>query len=272
VIVDGYIELTAWQVAIAASLVLVNGAISIALRLGLERSLALASVRMVVQLLLIGYVLRWVFRSDSATAVVTLAIAMTFIAGIFAVRRTERRFPGVYLASSVSVLVSSWTVTAFGIVAVLNKADTWYEPQYTIPILGMILGNTLTGISLGLGRLEDDLVAHRDLVESSLSLGATSWEAARGPVREAVRTGMIPMINSMMVTGIVSLPGMMTGQLLSGVNPLEAVKYQIVIMFLITSGTALGTVGVVLLSYRRLFNRMHQFQSQLIAPAKNSGR
>jgi putative ABC transport system permease protein len=189
---------------------------------------------------------------------------MTFIAGIAAVRRTERRFPGVYLASSVSILVSSWTVTAFGIMAVLNKADAWYEPQYTIPILGMILGNTLTGISLGLGRLEDDLVVRRDLVEMSLALGATSWEAARGPVRQAVRTGMIPTINSMMVTGIVSLPGMMTGQLLSGVSPLEAVKYQIVIMFLIASGTALGTVGVALLSFRCLFNRQHQFQSHLL--------
>lgn len=271
-IVDGYIELTAWQVAIAASLVLVNGAVSIALRLGLERSLALASLRMVVQLLLIGYVLRWVFQANSITAVLALAIIMTLIAGVAAVRRTERRFPGVYLASSLSVFASAWIVTAFGIVGVLNKGDTWYEPQYTIPILGMILGNTLTGISLGLGRLEDELVVHRDLVEMSLALGATSWEAARGPVRQAVRTGMIPMINSMMVTGIVSLPGMMTGQLLSGVSPIEAVKYQIVIMFLIASGTALGTVGVVLLSFRSLFNRRHQFQSNLLVRAGNAIR
>ncbi len=263
---DGYVELSAWQVAIAASLVLVNGIVSVVLRLGLERSLLLASVRMVVQLLLIGYVLRWVFQSNSVAPVLVLAITMTIIAGISAVRRTERRYPGVYLASSVSVLVSAWLVTAFGIGVVLQKADTWYEPQYTIPILGMILGNTLNGISLGLNRLEDELVVRRDTVEMSLALGATSWEAARGPVRQAVRTGMIPMINSMMITGIVSLPGMMTGQLLSGIDPLDAVKYQIVILFLIASGTALGTVGVVLLSFRRLFNRYHQFQSNLLVP------
>ncbi|MBI3838810.1 MAG: iron export ABC transporter permease subunit FetB [Planctomycetia bacterium] len=265
--VDGYIELKAWQVAIAASLVLLNAAISLGLQLGLGRSLVVASMRMVVQLLLIGYVLRWVFQSDSVLTVLALAVIMTIIAGVAAVRRTERRYPGVYWASSVSVLVSSWLVTSFGIAAVLQKADTWYEPQYAIPILGMILGNTLNGISLGLNRLEDELVVHRNLVEMSLTLGATSWEAARGPVRQAVRTGMIPMINSMMVTGIVSLPGMMTGQLLSGVSPLQAVKYQIVIMFLIASGTALGTVGVVLLSFRRLFNRNHQFQSGLLTAA-----
>jgi UDP-glucose/iron transport system permease protein len=262
--VDGYLELSAWQVAIAASLVFVNGGLSIVLGLGLERSLGIASVRMVVQLLLIGYVLRWVFQSASILSVLALAVTMTMIAGVSAVRRTERRFPGIYVASSVSVLVSSWLVTCFGIVAVLQKAETWYEPQYTIPILGMVLGNTLTGISLGLNRLEDELAVGRDRLEISLALGATSWEAAREPIRHAVRTGMIPIINSMMVTGIVSLPGMTTGQLLSGVSPLQAVKYQIVILFLIATGTALGTVGVVLLSFRRLFNRFHQFQSHLL--------
>ena len=102
-------------------------------------------------------------------------------------------------------------------------------------------------------------------IEALLALGATRWEAARQPVQQAVRTGLIPIINAMMVVGIVSLPGMMTGQLLAGVSPIEAVKYQIVIMFLRASGTALGTVAVVLLSYRRLFNDDHQFLGSLIA-------
>ena len=126
--------------------------------------------------------------------------------------------------------------------AVLQLDDPWRQPQYTIPLLGMILGNTLNGISLGLGRLTEELAVRRDQVELLLSLAHTRWEAARlRAVRQAVRTGMIPTINAMMVTGIVSLPGMMTGQLLSGVDPVDAVKYQIVIMFLIASGTALGT-------------------------------
>jgi putative ABC transport system permease protein len=128
----------------------------------------------------------------------------------------------------------------------------------------MMLGNTLTGISLGLDRLGEQLSAQRERVELRLSLGATRWEAAREPVREAVRTGMIPILNSMMVVGVVSLPGMMTGQILSGVAPLAAVRYQIVIMFLIAAGTALGTVSVVILSYRRLFSSRHQFLYQRI--------
>jgi putative ABC transport system permease protein len=147
---------------------------------------------------------------------------------------------------------------------VLIGVKPWYSPQYAIPLLGMILGNTLNGISLGLDRLGSALAAQRPQVEAMLALGATRWEAARAPVREAVRTGLIPMLNSMMVVGIVSLPGMMTGQILAGSSPIEAVKYQIVIMFLIASGTALGTVSVVLLSYRRLFNASHQFLYHLV--------
>ncbi|MGB5344162.1 MAG: ABC transporter permease, partial [Thermoanaerobaculia bacterium] len=124
----------------------------------------------------------------------------------------------------------------------------------------MILGNTLTGISLGLDRFTGALTQGRDRVELLLSLGGTRWEAALPAIREAARTGMIPILNSMTVVGIVSLPGMMTGQLLAGVSPVQAVKYQIVIMFLIASATALGTVGAVLLSYLRLFSKQHQFR------------
>jgi putative ABC transport system permease protein len=123
----------------------------------------------------------------------------------------------------------------------------------------MILGNTLNGISLGLERLGEELAAHRDQVETLLALGATRWEAACQPIRRAVRTGMTPTLNGMMVAGIVTLPGMMTGQLLAGVSPIEAVKYQIVILFLLASAAALGTVGAVLLGFRHLFNAHHQF-------------
>jgi putative ABC transport system permease protein len=128
----------------------------------------------------------------------------------------------------------------------------------------MILGNTLTGISLGLERFTDTLTRGRDQVELLLSLGGSRWEAALPAIREAARTGMIPILNSMTVVGIVSLPGMMTGQLLAGVSPVQAVKYQIVIMFLIASATALGTVGAVLFSYLRLFTRRHQFQFEAL--------
>ena len=255
-----YIKLSLWDVALAASLVLGNALISLALKLGLERSLLFAAARAVVQLLAIGFVLGWVMRTDSASAVLGIMALMTLIAGFAAVRRTQRRFRGIWISSIVSVWASAWLVSGFALEAVI-KVDPWYRAQYSIPLLGMVLGNTLSGISLGLERMMEELVIKRDQVETLLALGATRWEAARLPIREAIRTGMIPMMNMMTIVGLVSLPGMMTGQLLAGVDPLQAVRYQIVILFVIASATALGTVSIVLLTYRRVFNADHQFLS-----------
>ncbi len=256
---DAYIALTYWQVALAALLIIVNGAISLILRLGMERTLLLASIRTVLQLLLIGLVLEWVFRIQSWYIVVAILAIMTLIAGVTAAQRNRRRFPGIWFNTIVSVWAASWLVTAYGLLVVIQNTTAWYAPQYAIPLLGMILGNALNGTSIGLNTFTETLVAQREQVESALTLGATRWEAARLPLQQAVRTGMIPIINAMMVVGIVSLPGMMTGQLLSGTSPLEAVKYQIVIMFLIASATGLCTVSVVVLSFFRLFNSQHQF-------------
>jgi putative ABC transport system permease protein len=259
----GYQQLTYGQVGLAASLVLINGALSLALRLGLGRRLLWASARMTVQLLLIGLVLGWVFARDRWPEVLGLMTAMTVVAGVSAVGRAAHRYPGITRNSLLSVWASSWLVTLVALAGIV-RAEPWYRPQYAIPLLGMILGNTLTGISLGLDRIGTELTARRDQVETLLALGATRWEAARGPVREAIRAGMVPTLNAMLVTGVVSLPGMMTGQLLAGVEPREAVKYQVVIMFLIASGTALGTVIAVLLSFLRLFDADHQFLHRLI--------
>ena len=252
------IELSLVEVGLATLLIVIAGAISILLRLGLERRLLEAAVRTVVQLLLVGMVLHWVFALDRWYLVLALMVVMASVAGLAAVRRTGRRYPGIWLNGLLSLWLSSWTVTGIALFAILGT-DPWYAPQYSIPLLGMVLGNTMNGVALGLDRLGDELSSHRDRVEGLLALGATRWEAARGPIRTAVRTGMIPILNSMMVVGIVSLPGMMTGQLLAGASPVQATRYQIVIMFLLAASTALGTVMVSLLSYRRLFNARHQF-------------
>ncbi len=259
-----YQQLSYWQVAAAASLILVCGLISAVVGLGIGRSLLLAGTRTVVQLLLVGLVLQWVFSIDRWYFVIALMTLMTLVAGLSAVRRVERRYPGIWIDSLVSVWASSWLMAAFAMFAVIRPEGNWYQPQYMIPLLGMILGNSLTAISLGMGRLSDELLRRRNEVETMLALGATRWEAGRDAVRTAIRTGMIPILNTMMVVGLVSLPGMMTGQILSGVNPIEAVKYQIIIMFLIAAATSLGVVSSVLLGYRRLFDAQHQFRYERI--------
>ena len=254
-----YIPISYGQLALSALLIVVNLALSVALRLGLARSLLIASLRMVVQLLLIGFVLEWLFTQDDALVVVAIALVMTAIAGVSAVNRTQRRFAGIYWHSLLSVLTASALVTGFATVGII-RVQPWYDPQYLIPLLGMVLGNTLNGISLGLDRFMEGLVTQRDQVETLLALGATRWEAAHQTLREAIRVGMIPTINSMMVMGLVSLPGMMTGQILAGANPIDAVRYQIVIIFMIAAGAALGIFGVVLLAYRRLLSPDHQLR------------
>lgn len=260
---ERYIDLSYWQVALAALLILVNAGVSLLLRLDLQRRLLFAAVRMSAQLLMVGLILQWVFAVREWYLVVLMMVVMTTIAGIAAVRRTEYRYPGIWWSSLISIGSGAWLVAALALLAVV-RVEPWYRPQYAIPLLGMILGNGLNGISLGLDRFGRELESHRERVETYLALGASRWEAARLPVQQAVRTGMIPILNAMAIAGVVSLPGMMTGQLLAGIEPVQAVKYQIVIMFLIASATAIGTVGVVLLSYRRLFNSAHQFRQDLI--------
>lgn len=259
----GAIELSTVDLVVSAALVLVAGILSIVLKLGLERRLAWASVRTVVQLLLVGYVLKAVFGWDSLPAVLGMALLMILAASRAAVQRSGRTFPGAARSSFLTLVVTGLLTTAT-VTGLVIGVEPWYQPRYMIPLLGMVLGNGLTGISLCLDSLLEAFAERRAEVEAELALGATSWEAARDPLRQAVRRGMIPIINSMMVVGIVSLPGMMTGQILAGADPLDAVKYQIVIMFMVAASTSLGSIGIALLVYRRLFNRRHQLRAQLI--------
>ena len=252
-----YINLSNGQLVFAAVLILINVAISVWLRLGLAKTLLVASTRMVVQLLLVGFILQWVFALKTPLPVIAIGLVMSALAGIAAVHRTHRRFAGVYWDSMLSVLASAFVVTGAAVLGILDVSP-WYEPQYTIPLLGMVLGNILSGISLALDRFMEGVARDASLIESDLALGATRWEAAHPLINDSLRTGMIPTINSMMVMGVVSLPGMMTGQLLAGAAPADAVRYQIVIMFMIAAATALGTLSVILLAFRKLFNAQHQ--------------
>jgi putative ABC transport system permease protein len=259
----GAVHLSSLDLVLAAGLLLVAGCVSLALRLGLERRLALAGLRTVVQLLLVGYVLEFVFGLGYLLAVLGMALVMIAAAGRSAVKRSSRSFPGAIPRAWLTLTISG-LLTTTAVTGLVVSVAPWYEPRYFIPLLGMVLGNSLTGISLCLDSVLEVLGDRRAEVEMELAHGATSWEAARYPLQESVRRGMIPIINSMMVVGIVSLPGMMTGQILAGASPLEAVKYQIVIMFMIAGSTSLSCIMMALLVYRRLFNSRHQLRGHLI--------
>lgn len=244
-----YVEIGDLRLALGGVLLVVCLVLSWLLRLGLGRRLAVATGRMLAQLLLLGLVLEWIFALDRPLPVLALALFMSTVAGLSAVRRTDRRFPGVYWASLVSVAASAFLVTGFAMEGVLHVRPPW-QPQYFIPLFGMLLGNALTGISLGLDRFLEGMSKGRDLVETYLCHGATPWQASHHEVRAALRSAMIPTLNSMAVIGIVSLPGMMTGQILAGADPIDAVRYQIMIMFMIAGAVMLATAGVVFTAFR----------------------
>ncbi len=251
------VEISNEGLVIAAGFVVLAGMVSFALRLQVARRLWVAAIRTVVQLGLLGLVLKWVFEQREWYLVTAVLASMVINAGIAAVRRTERRFAGIWSSGIIAVTLSS-VLTATVVLTAVIQIDPWYEPRYAIPIVGMVLGNTLTGLSLCLDRVMSDLDEKRDQVEGWLALGATHWEACRPFVSDAVRTGMIPIVNAMSVVGIVSLPGMMTGQILAGAAPQDAVRYQIVVMFMIAGATSLGALLAGLLSFRRLVTPDHQ--------------
>jgi putative ABC transport system permease protein len=261
--------LSALDLMLAAVLVLAVGILNWLMRLRLERQLAIASVRTVVQLLLVGQVLRVVFAYANPLVISAIALFMVAVGGREIMARQQRPFRGWYglLLNSGSLFVSSFSVTLFALLAIINN-QPWYAPQYAIPLLGMLIGNTMTGIALSIDRLTDSLWQQRQMVEQRLLLGQPSDQAAGDIRRSAMRSGMIPIINSMAAAGLVSLPGMMTGQILSGTEPVEAVKYQILIMFLIAAGTGLGIMSAIWLADRRLFDSRHRLRLDLLGPGK----
>lgn len=254
-------QLSPLDLSLAACLVLLFGLCSWRLQLGLGRMLAISAVRTVVQLLLIGHVLRLLFAHAELRYVALISLVMLVAAGREAVARQRRRIRGVrgWLIGTGAMFFSSFTVTLLALLVIVGP-QPWYAPQYAIPLLGMLLGNTMSGVALGMERVTETLWQQRAIVEQRLILGHTAAQAMEPIRRLSIRSAMLPIINSMATTGLVSLPGMMTGQILGGSNPLDAVYYQIMIMFLICAGTGFGAIIAILGTERRLFDSRHRLR------------
>ena len=242
-----YIPLSILDLALASVLLLAAATISLLLQLGLTRQMLWAAARMTVQLLLIGFLLKLIFAITSLWLTGLVLVAMALLAGYEVRQRQANRLSGWWsygLGASTMLLVGP--LTTILAVAAFVQPEPWYDPRYAIPMVGMILGNAMTGVSLGLDTLTNAMKRDVAAVEARLLLGGTRWEACRPIVRKAMRSGMMPIINAMMATGVIALPGMMTGQILAGVNPQEAVRYQLMIMFMIAGATSLGVVLAII--------------------------
>jgi putative ABC transport system permease protein len=255
------IALTPLDLSIAAALVLLLAITSARMRLGVSRQLLISAVRTAVQLALLGLVLRALFAHAKPLLVLAMAIVMLLAAAREVFARQERRFRGLWgfgIGTS-SMFVSAFTVTILALLAIVGP-EPWYTPQYAIPLLGMVLGNTMNGIALSLERLLQSTWQQRAVIEQRLMLGQTRGEAIADVRRDSMRAGLTPIINAMAAAGLVALPGMMTGQILAGSPPIEAAKYQILIMFLIAGGTGFGAVGAIWIATYRLFDRRHRLR------------
>ncbi len=260
----GPLDLGPAQLAIAASLLLCNAALSLWLGLGMERRLLVAAARTVVQLTLLGWVLIPVFAWNHPGVVFALGGFMIAVAGRESVRRTERTFAGIHLAATASLGIGAGVTALVGTALAVQVRPFW-TPQYFIPLLGMLLGNSLTGLSLGFDRTLAHLDQRRDRVEAVLAMGGGWWEAARPVAADGIRTAMIPILNAMSAVGLVTIPGMMTGQILGGTPPGLASRYQVLIMFLIAGAVGLGAAVGVLLTVRALFDDRHRLRAERIA-------
>jgi putative ABC transport system permease protein len=269
-VTETLIPLSVLDLSIAAALMLLLAALSWRLHLGIGRRMLIAALRSTVQLLLLGLVLKALFGVSNPAFVGALALLMLSVAGYEVMARQKYRFRGFwgYGTGAVSMFLSSFSITLLALLALLQPAP-WYTPQYAIPILGMLLGNTMTGIAVALDNLTSQASDKRAQIEARLALGHDARDAVYAIRRDALRAGLIPIINAMTTAGIVSLPGMMTGQILAGSPPMEAAKYQLMILFLIAAGTGLGSASAVVLGSRRLFDQRDRFcRDRLISKAR----
>lgn len=243
----------------AFALVAVAAGVSLALRLDLERRLLWAALRATLQLFFIGQILAYVLDAEPIWAIAALMAVMIGAAAHQAVSRPERWLDGGPLGAFVTLSVVG-LVTTFTVSRAILHLDPWYTPRYALPLLGMILGNTLTGLSLSIDHLLEAADLRRESIECDLALGATRWEALRGPLGRAVRVGMTPILNSTSVVGLVALPGMMTGQVLAGADPRDAVRYQLLVMFMVLASTAVGCLALGLYAALRITDAEHRLR------------
>jgi putative ABC transport system permease protein len=258
------------DLAIAASLVLLDAVLSIVLGLGLHRRLAWASLRLVVQLLAVGFVLRFLFAAPSPALTFIVVLAMTGAAIYESTSRGDRRLRGWWRHACAGVAVAA--PTALVVLLALTTAirpSPWYDPRYAVTLVGIVLGSVLNAASLATNAFLTTSVRSKAAIEARLALGADRWTSLGSAMRESIRIGMLPIINQMAAAGLITLPGIMTGQILAGFDPIEAVKYQILLMFLLAGGSGLAALLAVRLSALRLTDARQRLRLDHLVDARS---
>jgi len=251
------IDLSWVDLALASALVLVAIGLSQWQRLGLARGFVIGAVRAVVQLTIVGYVLAFLFATRRWYLVVLALLVMLVAATKTATDRQRSPVGSISAITGLAMLVGTGLTLAY-VDGVVLRLHPWYDPQYVIPLFGMIVGNAMNGAALAAERLTSEMELRRGEVEAYLALGASPARAAAEPVRRALTAALIPAVNGLMVVGLVALPGMMTGQILAGSSPNLAVRYQIMVAFMLAGAVAITSTAMVLWYRRRFFTPAEQ--------------
>lgn len=258
---NSIIDLTAIQVALAYGFVVMVLIIVRIRGISKEKELLISSIRMTLQLVLAGFVLVYIFEQPSPWVTLAIIILMEAFAVHTVIQKYRKTIsPQLKKVIALSMFLGTISCLLFFLLVVV-RISPWYNPQYFIPIAGMLIGNSMTGVSLGTKSLIESMTTQRSWVEEALVLGATPKEATKNIINSTFDGAILPTLNSMMGMGIIFLPGMMTGQILSGVSPLTAIAYQIAIMLGILGAVALSVILLLQWGYKTFFNR----EDQLIA-------
>jgi putative ABC transport system permease protein len=246
------IDLSLWDLVTVYSLLLMSIGLAHLLRAGQSKDLFWSGLRMFIQLLVVGYVLHLIFALQTPLPVLLILIVMIGFAVQTIGARVKTKMPHFYRVVGTAILFGCGGMTFFFCSLVIGL-EPWYDPRYLIPLSGMVIGNSMTGASLAVERLAAEFRERRDEIETGLCLGGSIRAVSETAVSSAFRAALIPSVNAMAAMGLVFLPGMMTGQILSGTEPLIAVKYQIAIMCVITGSVSLTTFIILKLGYRAYF-------------------
>lgn len=244
----GYLELFA-----ASALMLIAGFVSFKLELEQTKRIVISTIRCFIQLLAVGFLLTYLFQYQTWWMVLLVVAFMVIAATQIATSRINTSVPGLIPMVFISIFTSSVFI-GFIVVEGIVQADPWYHAQQVIPIIGMVVGNAMSATAVAIDRLFADMDSRENEMFSLIALGATPREAAYPSLKAAIGAGMTPVLATMSAAGIVTIPGMMAGQILAGADPVAAAKYQIVVMLMLSAANTLAIVMVCFLSYRKRFS------------------
>lgn len=226
-------------------------------RLKLSKEIFIGTIRSFIQLFLMGFLLKYTFANSHWAITIVLFVAMLLFASSEAYKRIKIKDLKIFRYILISLGIGS-IIPLSMIFYLVIKIEPWYNIRFIIPITGMIMANSMTALALGLKNYLDEISANKSLIEAKLSLGANARESISSIFRKSYYNGLLPSINALMVLGIAKIPGMMTGQILAGTSAIESVKYQLMIMYMISFSTAISLLILLRLAKKIVFNRREQ--------------